>query len=112
MKQHQQPHSEELSNLLSSLSVEDILGAAPTLEQITAQMLDATKRPSRKAKKNKKERHTFAPPTVRPPRGPDLQQTTHEISFAKRMRSDIADLHNTLRATRYRETFLLNLLGA
>ena len=112
MKQQSQPHTEELTNLLSALSVEAILGAAPSLTQITAQLADTSKRPAKAKKKKKKERHTFAPPTARPPRGPDLQQSVHEISFATRMRSDIADLHNTLRAAQAREAFLLNILGA
>ena len=99
-----------LSDLMAALSVEDILGKAPSLAQITAQLTDTSKRPAKP--KPKRAHHEFAPPIKRPPRGPDLQLPQHEITFAIRMRGDIADLHNKLHASRYRENLLTNLLGA
>lgn len=100
---------------ISALSVLDILGAAPSLAEITAQLKDPSKRKAKakpRGRSPQKPRHDFASPILHPPRGPDLQIGIKELKYSERLKQDIDYFRHQLRSSEARESFLLNILQA
>ena len=57
-------------------------------------------------------KHSFAPPVATPPRGPDQQTSTKEITHTTRLKQDIEFFRHKLRSAEARELFLHNILEA